>query len=164
MYLGSRASSTRPPNAIALPCASRIGNITRPRNMSYASLPSLFTSPTLTPASRSPRFSRAFASELGRLDADRARLQVVARHRTIGRVPQHVREKFGGHLARLEHRFALARRGPRDVVLGNRHAVFFRQRAHRFGKGQAFDAHDEIERAAADAAAEAMEKSALGID
>src|SRR5277367_3414304 len=75
-----------------------------------------------------------------------------------------MREKFSRDLARLEHRLALARPRPGDVVLGNGHAVFFRERAHRLGKRQPFDLHDEVEGAAAGAASEAMEKSALGID
>src|SRR6267378_517042 len=132
MYFGRRASRTRPPKASTRACASRIGNITRARNMSWTSSASFLTKPTFMPASRSPRRSRALACECA-----------------VGRIPQHVREEFRGDLIRLEHRFALAGSGPGFVALGNRDAVLARERADRFGKSQAFDPHDEIENAAA---------------
>src|SRR5277367_5790918 len=74
-----------------------------------------------------------------------------------------MREKFRRDLARLEHCLALTGRGPGYVILGQSHAVFFRERPDRLRKGEPLDARDEIENAAADAASEAMEESALGI-
>src|SRR5208283_2703279 len=109
MYLGRRASSTRPPNAIARPCASRIGNITRARNMSYAPSPSFLTSPTFTPASRSPRRSSAFASDAGRLGANPI-MNALARRRP-GLVV--LRQRHGVLARERTHRFG--KRQPLDA-------------------------------------------------
>ncbi len=189
----SSTAATRASSGISASCRRAPGLRTRPRvparresgtsrapgTYRRCRIGSRFTRPSLRPASASPRFSSARASDTGRAGANPI-MNACAVAATIPRASRYSRARWRPPRSstararkipppsdwRAIQRVALGGRSDRPDISasGTLDAVAVRDLAHGFGKREALHLHHEVEDGAARAASEAMKKSALGID